>query len=133
MQKKAFNLAKKAAKNPVVREIGKMTAKELPKVYSKGVSKIKNKRRKKQAGFDNANMLVDSRASYVHDKLWIIFNLTGISNVSIEKYINEREDDDLKNNFVGVFSSNQLFRFISFHKLINEKKCSLSFYDHEYR
>ena len=47
--------------------------------------------------------------------------MTGISNVTIEKFINEREDDDLKNNFVGVFSSNQIFRFINFHKLINEK------------
>ena len=47
--------------------------------------------------------------------------MTGISNVTIEKFINEREDDDFKNNFIGVFSSNQIFRFINFHKLINEK------------
>ena len=32
--------------------------------------------------------------------------MAGISNVTIEKLINEREDDDLKKNFVGVFSSN---------------------------
>ena len=32
--------------------------------------------------------------------------MAGISNVTIEKFINEREDDDLKKNFVGVFSSN---------------------------
>ena len=47
--------------------------------------------------------------------------MTGISNATIEKFINEREDDDFKNNFIGVFSSNQIFRFINFHKLINEK------------
>ena len=32
--------------------------------------------------------------------------MAGISNVTIEKFINEREDHDLKKNFVGVFSSN---------------------------
>ena len=53
--------------------------------------------------------------------------MTGISNVTIEKFINEREDDDLKNNFVGVFSSNQIFRFINFHKLINEKNVQYPF------
>ena len=47
--------------------------------------------------------------------------MTGISNVTMEKLISESEDDDLKNNFVGKFSSNQIFRFINFHKLINEK------------
>ena len=47
--------------------------------------------------------------------------MMNISNITIEKFINESEDDDLKNNFVGVFSSNQLFRFTNFHKLIKEK------------
>ena len=37
--------------------------------------------------------------------------MTGISNLTIEKFINESEDGDLKNNFVGVFSSNQIFQF----------------------
>lgn len=49
-------------------------------------------------------MLVDSGASYIHDKLEQFFNMTGLSNVTSEKFIYESEDDDLKNNFVGVFS-----------------------------
>ena len=44
-----------------------MAAKKVPKVYDKGVSK--NKRLKKLAGSNFANMLVDSRASYIHDQL----------------------------------------------------------------
>ena len=35
--------------------------------------------------------------------------MVGISNITIEKFINESEDDDSKNNFVGAFSSNQIF------------------------
>lgn len=38
-----------------------------------------------------------------------------------ENFINESEHDDLKNNFVGVSSSNQLIQFINVHTLINEK------------
>ena len=53
--------------------------------------------------------------------------MTGISNVTMEKLISESEDDDLKNNFVGKFSSNQIFRFINFHKLINEKNVQYPF------
>ena len=49
-------------------------------------------------------MLVDSGASYVHDNLEQFFNMTGLSNVTSEKFIYENEDDDLKNNSVGVFS-----------------------------
>lgn len=53
--------------------------------------------------------------------------MTGISNLTIEKFINESEDGDLKNNFVGVFSSNQIFQFIHFHRLINEKNVPYPF------
>ena len=50
----------------------------------------------------------------------------GISNLTIEEFINE-ENDDLKNNFVGVFPSNFITHFIAFHQLIKEKRGSYSF------
>ena len=53
--------------------------------------------------------------------------MTGISNLTIEKFINESEDGDLKNNFVEVFSSNQIFQFIHFHRFINEKNVQYLF------
>ena len=34
--------AKKVVKNPIVKDLGKMAAKELPKLYIKGVSDWKN-------------------------------------------------------------------------------------------
>lgn len=96
---KAYHFFKKVAKNSIVRELGKMAVKELPKVYNKDVSKIKIKRPKKLAGSDFANMLVDSGASYVPDKIILL----------------------------EFFFSNQLFRFINFHKLINEKNVQYPF------
>ena len=52
--------------------------------------------------------------------------MSGISNLTIEKYIN-KENDDLKNNLVGGFPSNFITRFIAFHQLITEKRRSYPF------
>ena len=46
----------------------------------------------------------------------------GISNLEIKRIIENSSNDDLKNNFVGVFASDQINYFFSFHKLITEKK-----------
>ena len=50
--------------------------------------------------------------------------MSGISNIIIKKFINEGKNDDLKTNFVGVFPSHNILRFISFHRLIKEKYAS---------
>ena len=47
--------------------------------------------------------------------------MAGISNFTIEKVVNEI-DDDLKANFVGVFPSNHTFKFLRFADLVREKK-----------
>ena len=44
----------------------------------------------------------------------------------IEKIINE-DDDDLKANFVGVFPSNHIFRFVNFSSLVKEKNAPFPF------
>ena len=49
-----------------------------------------------------------------------------ISNVEIEKFI-EKSSDNLKQNFTGIFASDHLNRFISFHNLIKEKNTRCSF------
>ena len=46
----------------------------------------------------------------------------GISNFTIEKALKEMEDEDIKNNFVGVFSSNYMNKFINHAAMISEKK-----------
>ena len=52
--------------------------------------------------------------------------MTGISNVNINKIINEI-DGDLKTNFVGVFPSDKTFRFFKHMHMIKEKKASYPF------
>ena len=52
--------------------------------------------------------------------------MSGISNFTIEKVINEI-NDDLKTNFVGVFPSNHTFRFLKFADLVREKKAPYPF------
>ena len=52
--------------------------------------------------------------------------MSGISNLTITKIINEI-DGDLKQNFVGVFPSNETFRFLKFKHLIKEKQAPYPF------
>ena len=52
--------------------------------------------------------------------------MAGISNFTIEKVVNEI-NDDLKANFVGVFPSNHTFRFLNFAGLVRQKKAPYPF------
>ena len=52
--------------------------------------------------------------------------MTGISNVNITNIINEI-DGDLKRNFVGVFSSDETFKFFKYKHLIKTKKAPYPF------
>ena len=46
--------------------------------------------------------------------------MAGITNVRIEKFI-EEENDDLKRNFIGVSSSNSVTHFINVYRLAKKK------------
>ena len=46
----------------------------------------------------------------------------GINNIQIENFFQKEENEDLKNNFVGVFSMDYITRHIIFHELVREKK-----------
>ena len=46
----------------------------------------------------------------------------GITNSQIENFFLKDENEDLKKNFIGVFSMDYITRFIKFHELIKEKK-----------
>ena len=46
--------------------------------------------------------------------------MAGISNETIVKFFENETDDDLTSNFVGVFPSNYMTKFISFHKMIEK-------------
>ena len=47
--------------------------------------------------------------------------MTGISNEAIEDFFEKVNDEDLKNNFIGVFPFNYINRFISYHSIIKDR------------
>ena len=46
----------------------------------------------------------------------------GISHVQLEKPIENTEDDNLNDNFVGVFASNYMNKFLNHSAMISSKK-----------
>ena len=57
--------------------------------------------------------------------------MAGISNFTIEKFINEI-DDELQKNFIGVFPSDKTLKFLKITKMVKKKKIQVSFYDYEH-
>ena len=47
--------------------------------------------------------------------------MSGISNDAVVEFFENETDSDLKENFVGVFPSNYIIKFISFHEMAKEK------------
>ena len=111
-------LLKKVAKSPLASEIGKTTVKELPNIYNKVTNKFPNKKLNlyKILQSDTANYLVDSAEAYGHSKLEIILQMSVISNLTIEKFVNE-ENNDLNTDFVSVFPCNFITSFIAPYQL----------------
>ena len=52
--------------------------------------------------------------------------MAGISNFTIEKFINEI-DDELKNNFIGVFPSNRTPKFLKITEMVKRNKTKYPF------
>ena len=48
----------------------------------------------------------------------------GISNTQIQNFFQKEENEDIKNNFVGVFSMDYVTKYIKFHELIKEQRKS---------
>ena len=46
----------------------------------------------------------------------------GISNSQIQNFFEKEENEDIRNNYVGVSSMDYVTKFIKFHELIKEKK-----------
>ena len=53
--------------------------------------------------------------------------MAGISNQNLLNFIEEKTNDDIKKNFVGVFPSNFITKFITFHRMMNEKSTGYPF------
>ena len=54
-------------------------------------------------------------------------DINGISNIYIGKFFSNEKNDDLKKNYMGVYSSINLTRYINFHDVINERNAKYPF------
>ena len=62
----------------------------------------------------------------INTKLYSI-KMSGISNFQIEDAIKKISDEDRLNNFVGVFPSNHMYKFINHSAMLEEKKSKYPF------
>ena len=53
--------------------------------------------------------------------------MAGISNQNLLIFIEEKTNDDIKKNLVGVFLSNFMKKFVTFHRMMNEKSTRYPF------
>ena len=93
------------AKNPLVKNTLEKTALTYaPKLYNYETRKIKNKTARKilqsAAAIDILNIELQVTVKMVRGN--------GISNIDIETFFENKTNDDLKKNFMGVYSSNSI-------------------------
>ena len=55
--------------------------------------------------------------------------MNGLTNHEIIKFFSKEENEDIQKNFVGVFPSNFINHFISFHSIMKDNEE----YQYEYR
>ena len=95
----------------------------MPELYKFRTSKIKNKNLKRALKSDITNYVVKEakkkllRTYLVKEKM-----SKGLSNFQIEKILKDIGDPDINDNFVSVFPTNYLDRFIDYKTMISEKK-----------
>ena len=114
-----FGFVKKVIKNPAVKALGQQAIQHLPGLYNAAASRIKNDEIRRALQSDTAKHLLNSATNRLRQ-------MAGISNVSIEKSF-ENENEEIKKNFIGVYSSNSVTRYISYYKIIKEKHCCYLF------
>ena len=51
----------------------------------------------------------------------------GITNTVIEKFFNDETNENLKRNFMGVYSSDSIIKYINFYNIIKEKRAKYPF------
>ena len=56
------------------------------------------------------------------------FTVAGISNQNISNFIEKKTNNDIKEIFVSVFSSNFIAKSITFHEMMNEKGARYPFF-----
>ena len=95
----------------------------IASIFKYGVSKIKNKNIKRALDSEVADMVVEEtqKESAINLILYFLKKVGGISNFQVENAIKNIGDDDLIDNFVGLFPSNYMNKFIDHVSMISDK------------
>ena len=56
----------------------------------------------------------------------------GISNLKIDKFFENEENQDIKNNYMGAYSMDSITRFKYFYEIIKKKKWKISICNFQY-
>ena len=51
----------------------------------------------------------------------------GVTNIEIEKFFDDETNEDLKRNFICVYSSDSITKYINFYDIIKEKRAKYLF------
>ena len=51
----------------------------------------------------------------------------GVSNLQIEKFFHNEQNEDLKKNYMGIFSMDSITRYINFYEIIKTKNANYPF------
>ena len=95
------------------------------------MSKIKNKHVQRTLNSNIADYVAEETPNQAKNKLSNLFGgilkemTKEISNFQIENAIESIDDEDLNDNFVGVFLSIHLHKFVNHAAMISEKKANI--------
>ena len=101
-----FHFVKKVAKNPLVRSIAKKGLEYAPGVYHNLTKRVKNKTLKRILKSDAGHLAKNK----------------GLLNFQIDKFFKDKENEEIKKNYMGVYSMNKITRYITFYEKIKKKK-----------
>ena len=101
-----FHFVKKVAKNPLVRSIAKKGLEYAAGVYHNLTKRVKNKTLKRILNSDAGHLAKNK----------------GLLNFQIDKFFKDKENEEIKKNYMGVYSMNKITRYINFYEKIKKKK-----------
>ena len=76
---------------------------------------MKNKTLKRILNSDAAHLVLN-KAIKTADGVWVLDKR--ITNLEINKYFENEENQDIKNNYKGVYSIGSITRYINFYEII---------------
>ena len=123
LAKLGFEMESRAINSSLGKKLINKGVDSIASIFKYGVSKIKNKNIKRALDSEVADMVVEEtqKESAINLILYFLKKVGGISNFQVENAIKNIGDDDLIDNFVGLFPSNYMNKFIDHASMISDK------------